>query len=85
MNMALTTAQEIEQHLTRDASHIWMKTDQRREPTSEELQQIIAQAFVLNVAYRVSKNYMALRAGTMTYIHPGSVFFSGKDLPKVST
>lgn len=83
MSMAWSTAQEIELHLTRNARHIWRRSNQDREATHEELQQLIAQAFVLNVAYKVNKNYVALRADVMTYIHPGSVFFREKELPQV--
>lgn len=84
MNMAFSTAQEIELHLKRNASHIWKKDNQNRQPTEEEVQKLIAQAFVLNVAYKVNKNYVALRADVITYVHPGSVFFRGKELPQVS-
>ena len=84
MNMACSTAQEIELHLKRNAAHVWKKENQNRQATDEEVQQLIAQAFVLNVAYRVNKNYVALRADVMTYVHPGSVFFRGKELPQVN-
>ena len=84
MNMACSTAQEIELHLKRNAAHVWKKENQSRQATNEEVQQLIAQAFVLNVAYRVNKNYVALRADVMTYVHPGSVFFRGKELPQVN-
>lgn len=83
MNMAWSTAQEIETSLQRNAMHIWRRNDQSREATDEEMQQLIAQAFVLNVAYQANKNYVALRANTMTYVHPGSVFFRGTELAQV--
>lgn len=85
MTMALSTSEEIQLHLQRNALQIWRKTNQDRKATDEELQQLIAQAFILNVAYRVNRNFVALRANTMTYIHPGSVFFGEKELPKVIT
>lgn len=84
MTMALSTSEEIQLHLQRNARQIWRKTNQDRKATDEELQQLIAQAFILNVAYRVNRNFVALRANTMTYIHPGSVFFGEKELPQVS-
>lgn len=85
MSMVWSTAQEIELHLKRNAFHIWRGgNSQDREATHEELQQLIAQAFVLNVAFQVHKNYVALRADVMTYIHPGSVFFREKQLPQVN-
>ena len=49
----------------------------------EELQHLISQAFILNVVYQVNKNYVALRADTMTYDHPGAVFFRHKELSQV--
>lgn len=81
--MALSTAQEIEINLKRNAMHVWRRHDQSKEANNEELQQLIAQAFVLNVAYKVNKNYVALRADTMTYVHPGSVFFREVELAQV--
>jgi hypothetical protein len=83
MNMALTTSREIQLHLKRNASHLWKRANQYRQATNEELQQLIAQAFVLNVAYQVNQNYVALVADTVTYIHPGSVLFRQKELPQV--
>ncbi|XP_059353084.1 uncharacterized protein LOC130692190 [Daphnia carinata] len=85
MNMASSTSEEIQLHLLRNARQIWRKANQDRKATDEELQQLIAQAFILNVAYRVNRNYVGLRADTMTYIHPGSVFFDEKELPQVIT
>lgn len=85
MSMALATSQEIQLHLKKNAQQIWRKANQDRKATEEELQQLIAQAFILNVAYRVNRNFMALRANTMTYIHPGSVFIGEKEPPQVSS
>ena len=85
MNMALSTSQEIQLHLRRNASHMWKRANQDRQATDEELLQLIAQAFILNVAYQVNKNYVALRADTMTYVHPGSVFFRHKEPPQVNS
>lgn len=84
MNMAMSTSHEIQLHLKRSAAINWKKTNQDRQATEEELQKLIAQAFVLNVAYQVNKNYVALRADTMTYVHPGSVFFRHKEPPQVN-
>jgi len=84
LNMAQSTAVEIKSYLQRGAARLWRETgNQNREPTDQDLQQLVAQAFVLNVAFLVNKNYVALRSDVMTYIHPGSVFFRGIELPKV--
>ena len=84
MNMAQSTAEEIETYLQRGAAHLWRRIGtQNRVPTEQDLQQLVAQAFVLNVAFLINKNYLALRSDVMTYIHPGSVFFRDVELPKV--
>lgn len=84
MNMASSTAKEIEQFLQRGATPVWKKAERQDLVASErDLQQLIAQAFVLNVAFLVNRNYIALKSEVMTYVHPGSKFFKGVDLPKV--
>ena len=82
--MALTTSKEIETYMLRGASHLWKKCQkQNLEATNQDLQQLTAQAFLLNVAHLVNKNYIALRADVLTYVHPGSTFFRDKEMPKV--
>jgi len=84
MNMVLTTAREIETYMLRGASYLWKKCQlQNLEATNHDLQQLAAQAFLLNVALLVNKNYIALRADVLTYVHPGSIFFRDKEMPKV--
>jgi hypothetical protein len=54
------------------------------EASNQDLQQLTAQAFLLNVAHLVNKNYIALRAYVLTYVHPGAAFFREKEMPKVN-
>jgi len=84
MNTVLSTAKEIEAYMLRGASYLWKKCPkQNSKATNQDLQQLAAQAFLLNVAFLVNKNYIALRADVLTYIHPGSIFFREREMPKV--
>ena len=69
--MAWKTSLEIQFHLKRNTFHMLGKTYQNREATDDDLQKLVAQVFVLNVAYRDNKNYVALTGDSVTHVHPG--------------
>ena len=84
MNTVLSTAREIETYMLRGASYLWKKCPQQNSKTTDQdLQQLAAQAYLLNVAFLANKKYIALRADVLTYVHPGSIFFRDKEMPTV--
>lgn len=85
LNMALSTAKEIENSLSKCAPELWqMAVDHARIPNDSDARQLIAHALMLNVAVKVNgKNYVALRSNVTSYIHPSSSLFGLKELPEV--